>query len=183
VGDDATSAAAHDTYVAGRFGYYYYDGVSAAGLPKPIVHATRFLREYLDAVGSGADEPPRSHQQRQQQQQQQKQQQQNDGWANASRYSLSVSAVEVPRRSDGSSSMGGAVYSFSGPDCLILGGQLGRYVVVIAVVVIVVVMVVVVVVVAVAVVVDVACTRKYRMARRDASQCKCMEARHATCAE
>lgn len=41
----------HRTYESG-FGLYAYDG-TPTGRPKPIVHALRFLREYVDAGGRG----------------------------------------------------------------------------------------------------------------------------------
>ena len=90
-------------YVSGRFGFFYYDGFSATGFPKPIAHATRFLRTYLDEVGPGSEDI--------------------DGWTNSSRYALKLVPVDVPKRLDGSSNNIGGAFTFTGPDCLFVGGH------------------------------------------------------------
>ena len=111
-GDDATDAHAHQMYVSGgRWGFFWYDG-SYAGRPKPIAHATRFLRRYIDGAYNGAG-PPRAGE--------------PPFWTDNARFRLRRAAAPVPRRTDGSSSGMGGSYEFTGPDCLFVGG-VRRYV-------------------------------------------------------
>ena len=111
-GDDATDAAAHDKYVSGgRWGFFYYDG-TAAGAPKPIAHATRFLGAYLRSAQAAA----------------------GDAWATPSRYALDIDTAPppssasgggggVPRRADGSSTAAAySGYTFSGGGSTGIGG-------------------------------------------------------------